>query len=282
MEIENGERSAEIESTQRPIVVILDDNLFPYENLLSSLSQNDFCETITPLSKSDASALRFQHLVSDQEKRLQWQKWRDAVWSIDLSRVTLVIADQFRNHSFAREGTCGWIGELKRVNEDAVVIETSFSPIFQGIYKGDNSVMETGSLCDLHNYFRSLKIKDKKELIEFGERLGNLAFRETQKADPNNAPDYFILKRGYGKLLEHNRYCDLIEEITENDEQADLIEAKLWDRRIEIDSTDDLTQDGLILHTAFMIIAHLEWESDPSFYSIAITRLRSYLGIEDL
>lgn len=81
--------------------------------------------------------------------------------------------------------------------------------------------------------------------------------------------------------MDHEKFFDLLRTISTEDEDIGDIDYEIQNRRARISLVDDLTKDAQILHAAFVIIFHLERGSSLAYYSIPITRLRGYLGIDN-
>lgn len=258
----------------KSIIVILDDNTWNYKNFTKMFNKDAFEIIMFPEEIDDI------HIA---QNRPLWARFKNSLYNLDFSRISLVIADQFYDNDECWNFTKRWLSKLRHSNQKARVIETSFFPRDHGVYNINNPVLNSDVDFEvLDVLFNDLKVITEETMLLIVEQMTNKTFIYAQITDPKNSPSELDIQIYREKLLKHRYYEKLIEIVIgeeQNTPPKEVIEFRI--SRFLEDTSINKDDRANVLHTAFVILSHIKVESDPSCYSVSLTRLQKLLKMID-
>jgi len=260
-------------SENMPTVVIIDYAYWPYEHFVKNLTQNGF-NVVLPIEDENEKEPD-EHTLDEFENNLN---------KINCKNVFLVIADQFyyldkkENQEITRE----WLSKLKRDNGKALIIETSFVPQ-RNKYDQNNPILSTKNFGEVNHIFNNLTLNNKLTVEELIKNLCYDSFVNAQMFDPNNKPMDYQIKDGFNELIDNGDMDVLYDLIGKGKKSRGEFMDRLLKLRDEVDETNEENnyKQGLVLHTAYIIMFNLQKYNDLSRCSISLTRLSNLLDLSN-
>lgn len=244
----------EFEKNSEKFGVFVDDNQFYVEEWIKMFRGVSGFKPIAPKIEGESI---FHHM--------HVKAFRETCTQELLKRVAVVTIDQFRFDSDSWEQGQLFLNDLREVNSQAWVVETSAAPTRRPIYIGSNTILDTMLISDAKKFI-------SKSPITIGARLQ--AFRyftvepfiEAQYADPKNVNDQFRPETSLSRLTKSLKYNELLK----------ILQVSTDTLIVDLASLEHNEQLEM-LHLMWDMVGHISIGNSENEYAGTLTRLRKIL-----